>query len=75
MKSPLKSAYTNVRSESIAFHSALKDALPWDVIDIPGLEVCPIVLLNLRGGFVELFRADLPSPVRLNGLFNLTVGT
>ena len=50
-------------------------SLPGDEIDTTLLEAGPAGLLDLGRSLGELIGGDLSGPVRLNGLFHLTVRT
>ena len=51
------------------------NALPGDHVDAPLLEASPAGLLHVGGDLGEFIGGELPRPVSLDGLFDLTVRT
>ena len=51
------------------------DDTPWDDIDAPLFEGSPARLLDVGGDLRQLISRELARPVRLYGLFDLTVST
>ena len=77
MKSPL-CYFSNRGKISIGCWSrcfTIDGDAPRDEVDFFRLEVGPVVFFDLRSRFCELVGGKLATPVGLNGLLDLTVGT